>query len=195
MAGGHVFDTFDEVAFADREGWRAWLAAHHASAPGVWLVYRKKASGLASVGYDEAVEEALCFGWIDSRVNSIDDRSYRQVFTPRRPGSIWSRPNKERVGRMIAGGRMTEAGLAVIRRAEADGSWSLLDQVDALEIPPDLRAALDAEVGAREGFEGLTDSQKGRLIYWVVSARRPSTRDTRVARVAEAAREGRMPLG
>ncbi|MFO7549350.1 MAG: YdeI/OmpD-associated family protein [Acidimicrobiia bacterium] len=195
MPGRHVFDTFDEVAFSDRDGWRAWLSAHHGASSGVWLVYRKKGSGLPSVTYAEAVEEALCFGWIDSRVNSIDERSYKQVFTPRRTGSIWSLPNKQRVERMISEGRMTEAGMAVVRRSQADGSWSVLDQVDALVLPAELESALDADPDARAGFDRLADSQKKQVIYWLLAAKRPSTRATRVERVTEAAREGRTPFG
>lgn len=183
-------DDLQRITAADRAAWRAWLAANHESSPGVWLVYSKKGSGTPSVTYDEAVEEALCYGWIDSRVNSLDEERYMQVYTPRKAGSVWSRLNKERVERVIAAGLMTTAGMAKIEAAKADGSWGMLDLIDALVVPSDLGAAFEAVPGARAGFEALPDSAKKQALYWVYSAKREATRSARIARTVAAAAEG-----
>lgn len=145
-------------------------------------MYAKKGTGIPTVSYDDAVEEALCFGWIDSRVNRVDDLRYRQVFTPRRPGSIWSRPNKQRVERVTAAGAMTPAGAGKVEAAKRDGSWDLLDLVDDLVMPDDLESAL-VSAGARPGFDTLPVSERKQLLYWVRSARRDATREQRVAEV------------
>jgi uncharacterized protein YdeI (YjbR/CyaY-like superfamily) len=126
----------DEVTAKDRAAWRRWLERHHVTSDGVWLVIAKKGSGIASVTYEEAVEEALCFGWIDATANSLDDRRYKQWMTRRKPGSGWAASNKRRVERLIAEGRMAPAGLEVIRAAKADGSWTKLDGFEALEGRP-----------------------------------------------------------
>jgi uncharacterized protein YdeI (YjbR/CyaY-like superfamily) len=183
-------DDLERMTAPDRAAWRTWLAEHHASSPGIWLVYFKKASGKPSITYDEAVEEALCFGWIDSRMNSLDDERYMQVFTPRKTGSIWSKVNKERIERMVAAGQITEAGTAKIDAAKEDGSWALLDAVDDLIEPDELRAALDANSTARAHFDSFTDSMKKQAFYWVYSAKREATRSDRIAQIVEAAVEG-----
>jgi uncharacterized protein YdeI (YjbR/CyaY-like superfamily) len=182
-------DELQRIAFADRAGWRAWLADHHDSTPGVWLVYHKKASGNRSVTYDEAVEEALCFGWIDSKVNALDDDRYMQVFTPRKKGSVWSRLNKERVARLVANGLMTPAGRIKIEAAKEDGSWALLDAVDDLVVPDDLRAALDADPVASANFAAFSDSVKKPILWHVYSAKRTATREQRIAEIVKAAAE------
>ncbi len=173
-----------------RERWRAWLAAHHATSPGVWMVTWKKATGRPRVGYDEAVEEALCVGWVDSLARTIDDERSRLLYTPRRAGSGWSRPNKQRVERMTAAGLMTPAGLAVVAAARADGSWSLLDDVEDLIEPPDLRAALDADPEARRHWDAFPRSAKRGILGWIVQAKRPETRSRRIAQTAELAARG-----
>src|SRR3954452_14858733 len=131
-----------ELTFADRAAWRAWLEANHAASPGVWLVFYKKASGRPGVSYDEAVDECLCFGWIDSKVNRIDEHRYRQLITPRKPGGGWSKVNKAKIERLIGQGLMAPAGLAKIDAAKADGSWTSLDAVEAMTMPDDFAAAL-----------------------------------------------------
>jgi uncharacterized protein YdeI (YjbR/CyaY-like superfamily) len=188
-----AYEEAERVAPAGRAEWRAWLAENHAASTGVWLVYPKKSSGLPGPSYEEAVEEALCFGWIDSRVRPLDERRRLQWFSPRRPGSIWSAPNKARVARLLAAGRMAPAGLAKIEAAKADGSWEILDKVDALEMPEDLVAALAAAPGAEAGFAGLAASIRKPLLYWLLSAKRPATRVRRIAALVEAAAEGRPP--
>ncbi len=181
------------LAPATRSEWRAWLAEHHADSTGVWLVVAKKGSGSPGPGYEEAVEEALCFGWIDSRMRPLDDRRYEQWFCPRRPGSIWSLLNKARVARLIEAGLMAPPWLAKIQAAQANGSWELLDLVEAMVVPKDLAAALTASPGAAEGFAGLASSVRKQLLYWVASAKRPQTRAGRVAAVVARATAGGTP--
>jgi uncharacterized protein YdeI (YjbR/CyaY-like superfamily) len=174
-----------------RAAWRRWLAAHHAESSGIWLVLAKKGAG--GLSYDDAVEEALCFGWIDSRVRRLDDSRFQQWYCPRRPGSIWSQLNKTRVERLREVGLLAPAGLARIAAAVADGSWEILDRVEALEMPEDLAAALRAAPGAEAGFAGLAPSVRKPLLFWVLSAKRPQTRAGRIGAVVEAAAAGRAP--
>ncbi|MCC7209216.1 MAG: YdeI/OmpD-associated family protein [Anaerolineae bacterium] len=184
---------FERVEVADRAAWRAWLAENHASSPGIWLVFYKKASGKRGLVYDEAVEEALCFGWIDSLVNKLDDERSIQLFTPRKPKSVWSKLNKSRIERLIAAGRMTPAGLAKIDAAKADGSWSTLDSIERLEMPADLESALAANPTARDHFTTFSNSVKKAIYYFIQSAKRPETRAKRVAdTVDKAARNLRI---
>ena len=186
-------DKFERMTAPDRAAWRAWLVEHHESSPGIWLVYFKKASGKPSITYDEAVEEALCFGWIDSKVKGLDEERYMQVYTPRKTGSVWSKLNKERIERVIAEGLMTEAGIAKIDAAKRDGSWVLLDAVDDLIEPDELRAALDANRTARHNYNSFADSVKKQALYWVYSAKRETTKSDRIVQIVEAAAEG-MPV-
>src|SRR5438876_857466 len=129
-------DTFQPQS---RKAWREWLKKHHASSPGIWLVYAKKHTGIPSLSYNDAVEEALCYGWIDSLIHPIDQELYKQIFTPRKPKSAWSAANKARVERLIAGGLMTAAGMALVALAKKSGRWSTLDQAAALTMPPELQ--------------------------------------------------------
>jgi uncharacterized protein YdeI (YjbR/CyaY-like superfamily) len=174
-------DGIEIVHAADRDEWREWLSLHHASERAAWLVIHKKASTSPSVTYDESVEEALCFGWIDSRGNKIDDATYRLMFTPRKRGSVWAATNKVRVERLIAQGRMTPAGLDLIEAAKADGSWDALNEIDALESPADLLGALEANPTAKRYFDAFPDSAKRAILFWISSAKRPETRAKRIA--------------
>ena len=174
-----------------REAWRAWLVEHHATVDGVWLARWTKASGRASVSYEAIVEEALCFGWIDGLVHTLGDGRQAQLLTPRRPGSGWARSNKDLVERLIAAGRVTEAGMAVIRSAQADGSWSMQDAAEALIEPVELSAALDADPEARRQWDAFPRSPRRALIWWVMSAKRPETRARRVAQIVAEAAHGR----
>jgi uncharacterized protein YdeI (YjbR/CyaY-like superfamily) len=176
---------------AGSQAWREWLEKNHATSPGIWLVLDKKSSGRAGLSYDDAVEEALCFGWIDSKVNPVDDDHFRQVYTPRKPGSIWSMSNKRRVEKLIAGGRMTAAGLAKVEAARKDGSWSFLDDVEALELPADLRQTLEANPVAQQRFEAFGSSYKKQVLYWIKSSKRPETRKKRIEQAVALAAEGR----
>lgn len=172
-----------------RAEWRAWLAANHTRPEGVWLITYKKAAGKPRVEYDEAVEEALCFGWVDSKPGKLDDERSMLWFAPRKGGTGWSRPNKERVERMVAAGLMIPAGQAKIDAAKADGTWELLDAVENLEIPPDLGAALDAYPAARANFEAFPRSARRGILEWIVQAKTPATRAKRVAETARLAEE------
>lgn len=164
----------------DRSEWRKWLEKNHATSDRVWLVYYKKGSGKPSVSYDEAVEEALCFGWIDSRVNVLDDERYMQIFTPRKPKSSWSKLNKQRVEQLIQNGLMTAAGLEKIASAKTDGSWSALDAIENLQLSADFLEALNANMTAYENFMAFSTSTKKNIVRWIESAKRPETRLKRI---------------
>jgi uncharacterized protein YdeI (YjbR/CyaY-like superfamily) len=174
-----------------RVEWRAWLAKHHERAEGVWLISYKKAAGKLRIEYDEAVEEALCFGWVDSKPAKLDDERSMLYFAPRKRGSGWSRPNKERVERMIAAGQMTPAGLAKVEAAKADGSWSVLDAVENLEVPEDLAEALEGYPAARANWDAFPRSVKRGVLEWIVGAKTPQTRAKRVEETARLAEENK----
>jgi uncharacterized protein YdeI (YjbR/CyaY-like superfamily) len=175
-----------------RRAWREWLAENHATSPGVWLVFDKKGSGKRELVYAEAVEEALCFGWIDSLTNKLDEHRYKQLYSPRKPKSAWSKLNKQRVEKLIDQGLMTPAGLGKIEASKRDDSWSVLDAVEELTVPPDLEAALTANPTAREYFTAFPASVKKGILWWIESAKRPETRAKRVEEtVALAARNVR----
>ena len=166
-----------------RRAWRAWLEKHHATSPGIWLVFAKKHTRLPSLSYDDAVEEALCFGWIDSLVKSIDDRFHMQIFTPRKAKSAWSALNKKRVEALLANGLMTAAGLKMIDLAKQSGKWDAWSHVDALTVPPELKAAIDANAAAKKNWPTYTASQRKGFLRMVTGAKRPETRAKRIARV------------
>ncbi len=170
-----------------RAEWRRWLAANHSRAAGVWLISYKKATGKPRFDYGEAVEEALCFGWVDSKPNKLDDERSLLWFAPRKPGTGWSAPNKQRVAQLIASGQMTPAGLAKVEAAQRDGSWNALDEVEALVIPPDLEQALAASPPAAEHFAAFPRSVKRGILEWIANAKRPETRAKRVAETARLA--------
>lgn len=169
---------------ASRVEWRAWLAEHHADSPGVWVEYPKVRSGLPGPTYDDLVEEALCFGWIDSvvRKTGVEGIKCMQV-SPRQPGSIWAKTNKVRLQRLEHDGMLTPAGTAVIARAKSDGSWMLLDDVEAEVIADDLARAFRAVHGSSAAFQALPASRRQQLLYWVYSAKRPATRAQRITAV------------
>jgi uncharacterized protein YdeI (YjbR/CyaY-like superfamily) len=185
---------FPEFLATSRAAWRGWLEENHATAPGVWLVTYKKSSGKPHLPYGELVEEALCFGWIDSKGNKVDEERTKLLITPRKRGSGWSRVNKERIERLVANGLMTPAGLAKIEAAKADGSWTFLDGIEAMVVPDDLDAALRADAAALAGWERFAPSVKKPLLQWIASAKRPETRAKRVAETVAGAREGRNPI-
>jgi uncharacterized protein YdeI (YjbR/CyaY-like superfamily) len=170
-----------------RTAWRQWLAQNHPQAEGVWLISYKKAMGKPRVEYDESVEEALCFGWIDSKVNKLDDQRSMHWFAPRKARTGWSRPNKARVERVLAAGLMQPAGLAKVEQAKADGSWNALDGVEDLELPGDLRVALASYPDASPHFDAFPRSVKRGILEWILVARRPATRAHRIAETARLA--------
>lgn len=175
--------SFALVEPKSRAEWRRWLVRNHIASRGVKLVLRKKNSYKPGVTYDEAVEEALCFGWIDSKPNTLDETRYILHFYPRKPGSVWSQRNKARIKRLIRSGLMTSPGLSKIEAAKKDGSWQRVDTIDKLEIPLDLKRALSANSKAKRFFASFPDSSKKIILYWVLSAKRPETRAKRVKEV------------
>lgn len=178
---------FPKVRVESREEWRAWLEDNHESAESIWLVTFKKASGKPHVPYDAVVEEALCFGWIDSLPRRLDDERTMLLLSPRKSGSAWSKANKDRVEHMNAAGKMRTAGLRKIEQSKADGSWTFLDDVEALVVPDDLAAML-AEYGeAEENFADFPPSAKRGILEWIKQAKRAETRSKRVRETAELA--------
>jgi uncharacterized protein YdeI (YjbR/CyaY-like superfamily) len=176
----------EQVHVDTREQWRAWLAEHAAEGRGCWVVYPRGARSL----YEEIVEEALCVGWIDGQARAHDAERTSLLMTPRKRGSGWARTNKVRIERLEAEGRMLPAGRAVIDAAKADGSWTLLDGPEALEEPPDLVAALDAQPAARAAWDGFPPSARKLMLTWLVTAKRPQTRAARIAAIADRASRG-----
>lgn len=172
-----------------RAAWRQWLQRHHERDEGVWLVSYKKATGKPRVEYGDSVEEALCFGWVDSKVNKLDEERSMLWFAPRKPRTGWSAPNKERVARMLAAGLMHPAGLAKVEQAQTDGSWSSLDGVEALEVPADLRKALASYPNATAHFDAFPRSVKRGILEWILTARKPETRARRVEDTARLAQD------
>ena len=167
-----------------RSAWRLWLEENHGRAEGVWLITYKKSTGKPRIDYDEAVEEALCYGWVDSKPNKLDDERSLLWFAPRKSGTGWSRPNKTRVEKLTAAGLMRPAVLAKVEAAKQDGSWVALDAVEALEIPVDLQQALAADPRAQAHFEAFPRSVKRGILEWITTAKRPETRAKRVSETA-----------
>lgn len=169
------------VSFADRDSWRAWLVENHQTSAEQWLLIYKQHTGRPGLTYVEALEESLCFGWIDGIVKRIDDEKHVIRFSPRRTNSIWSQHNKRRVARLIKEGRMTDAGLARIREAKANGQWTkAAAREDTSIVPPELIEALAGNEKARANFEALAPSYRRQFIYWVATAKRPETRRKRI---------------
>ena len=171
----------------DRAGWRAWLIDNHERSNGVYLVSWRRGAGRTSVSYEEAVEEALCVGWIDSGGRTLDDERSIQWYSPRRPGSGWARSNKVRLVRLTAAGMMLPAGLAAVEEAKRNGSWTLLDDVEDLVVPADLASSLAATPPARTNWDAFPPSARRAMLGWVVGAKRPETRARRIAEIAEGA--------
>jgi uncharacterized protein YdeI (YjbR/CyaY-like superfamily) len=184
-------ERYEQVTVRSRPEWRRWLADHHNSCPGVWAVTYKKDSAGPSVPYSSIVEEALCFGWIDSTRKSIDGDRSRLLVTPRKPKSRWSTVNKERVDRLAAAGMIEPAGYAAIDVSKANGNWEGLDAIERLEEPEDLRAALDDEPRARGNWDAFPRSTKRAILEWISNAKKAETRAKRVAETVSEAAIGR----
>ena len=167
--------------------WRKWLEKNHRSEKAVWLIFYKKGSGKQSTNYAEALEEALCFGWIDSKANKRDDESYYQYFAKRRPRSNWSKVNKEKVAKLIEKELMTPAGFESIETAKKNGRWSALDDVEELIIPPDLKMLFDKNKTAFENWEKFSRSVKRGILERILNAKRSETRQKRIAETFELA--------
>jgi uncharacterized protein YdeI (YjbR/CyaY-like superfamily) len=169
----------------DLAAWRAWLAANHATARGCWVASWRGARSAERVPYPDLVEEALCWGWIDSTVNTYDDERGLQLMTPRKPKSTWTRLNRRRVADMEAQGRMTDAGRRAVAVAQANGWWTILEPVEDLIEPEDLRVALDADPVARARWDALVPSTRKQLLFTIVSAAGAQTRAKRIAKVVD----------
>ena len=182
------------LAFPDQAALEEWLDAEHATAPGLYVRLAKKGSGVPSVTYAELVESALCFGWIDGRSQRLDETSYLQRITPRRPRSVWSQKNVAAVEALIAAGRMRPAGLAAVEAAQADGRWDRAYAGPAtITVPDDLAAALAAEPAAQQAFDGLDGRNRYAVLHRVATAATPQTRARRIAALVTMLAEGRRP--
>jgi uncharacterized protein YdeI (YjbR/CyaY-like superfamily) len=191
---GPTKDSLQRLVFQSRQDWRNWLQAKHEKVKAVQLVIYKKDSGQPKLTYTDAVEEALCFGWIDNRANRLDNERYLVQFSPRQPKSIWAKSNKIRVEKLIAQGLMTKAGLKVIERAKKDGSWDSLNEIDELILPQDLQSALDNNPSTSQYFAALSVSSKRAVLWWMASAHRTETRQKRIQEVITSLQAGRDPL-
>jgi uncharacterized protein YdeI (YjbR/CyaY-like superfamily) len=169
------------MSFEDQAAWAAWLAGNHATSPGVWLRLAKKAAGTPSVTYAEALEEALCYGWIDGQKRGDDDAWWLQKFTPRGPKSIWSSINKQKAQALIDGGRMQPAGLAAVESARQDGRWdAAYDSARTIAVPDDLQAELDRNPAASAFFATLSKTNRYAILFRIQTARKPETRAKRI---------------
>jgi len=163
--------------------WRTWLQNNHSTKDAIWLLQYKKKSAKPSISWSEAVDEALCFGWIDSVRKTLEEETFVQFFSKRKPGGTWSKINKEKIKLLTAGGQMAEAGLRSMKLAQENGSWSILNEVDSLTIPPDLFSAFNEENGDKEYFLSLSNSTKKAILQWLVLAKKPETRQKRIDEV------------
>ena len=185
-----ALERFERVEITERQQWRDWLSANHRQTDSVWVVTFKKGASQPRVPYDDLVEEALAFGWVDSLPRKLDEERTMLLMSPRKPGSNWSAVNKARIDTMTEAGLMHPAGLAKIEQAKADGSWNALDAVDRLEVPPDLATAFDQRPGSAEAFAAFPPSTRRGILEWIGNAKRPETRAARIAETAEKAARG-----
>ncbi len=176
-----------------RQDWRDWLEKNHESHQSVWVVFYKVSSGVPSVIWSDAVDEALCFGWIDSTKKTMDENRYKQFFSKRKVKSNWSKINKEKIETLTSQGLMTKAGFESVEVAKQNGSWTILDAVEALIIPTDLDEALKNQEDAKSYFLSLSKSKRKSLLYWVMSAKRTETRQKRIAEIVLHSAQQQMP--
>ncbi|WP_395973466.1 YdeI family protein [Chryseobacterium cucumeris] len=176
-----------------RAEWRQWLEENHHTEQSVWLICNTRKSNLPNVSWSELVDEALCFGWIDSTRKTIDEGSFMQLFSRRKPKSTWSKINKEKVQKLIKNNLMMKAGFETIRIAKENGSWTILDSVEDLIIPEDLNEAFKIHEGSEAYFQSLSKSIKKMLLQWIVLAKRPETRKKRVDEIAKQAAQNKKP--
>ena len=190
--GTHPSDGRPLLHVETRAEWRSWLERHHEERNGVWLVSWKKATGRPFVPYPDSVDEALCFGWVDSRPNQLDEQRAMRLFTPRNSKSPWSRINRDKVARLMEQGLMAPAGIRSVDAAKANGSWTVSDEIENLVIPRDLASALAANETAGAFFDGFPNSSKKNILWWIKSARKPDTRAARISRTVDLAAGNRM---
>jgi uncharacterized protein YdeI (YjbR/CyaY-like superfamily) len=174
-------EELEILPFASKDAFAAWLDAEHAQADGVWIKFAKKGTGIETIVYAEALDVALCYGWIDGQVKRSDDRYYLQKFTPRRARSRWSKINVGKATKLIEAGHMRPAGLAEVERAKADGRWdAAYDSPSRIEVPPDLQAELDKHPDAAEFFASLNSQNRYAILYRLHDAKKPATRARRL---------------
>lgn len=178
---------------ASRQAWRLWLQENHISKQSVWLVQYKMKSGKPTISWSEAVDEALCFGWIDSTRKTLDHETFIQFFCKRKPKSVWSKINKAKVQRLIDEGLMMQAGYDSVERAKKNGSWAMLDHVEELTVPEDLETVFNTNPGSKDFFSGLSKSARKSILQWLVLAKRPETRQKRINEIAELAAQRLKP--
>lgn len=183
----------EEICPKSKEEWRKWLSENHKDKAAVWLVFYKKDSPNFNLSWSDSVDEAICFGWIDSTKRTIDKERYKQYFSKRKPKSIWSKINRDKVAELTEKGLMSEAGLETIRVAKENGSWTILDEIENMETPSDLLKELDQYEQALANYENFSKSAKKSILYWLISAKRPETRQKRIKEVAENAELNQMP--
>lgn len=174
-----------------RQHWRKWLEKNHQNAKCIWLIISKKESEESHVNYLDAVDEALCFGWIDSKANKRDDKSYYQYFAKRSPASNWSKVNKLKVAQLTKQGLMAKAGLDAVKVAKERGTWMALDEVDNLVVPPDLQQILEADNIARYNWELFSRSSRRGMLEWIFNAKGPETRQKRIATTVKLAAQNK----
>jgi len=177
----------------DKNDWRKWLELNHSKKNAVWLVFYKKKTPNHNLSWSESVDEALCFGWIDSTKKKIDNEKYKQYFSKRKAKSNWSKINKEKVNALIEQGLMKKEGYKSIEIAKENGSWTILDEVEALIIPENLKIALSNHKGSKKYFDGLSKSAKKILLHWIVSAKREETKQKRILEIVENASKNLKP--
>lgn len=177
----------------NRNEWRQWLEKNHREKKAVWLVQYRLSTNVPSLSWSEAVDEALCFGWIDSTRKTVDESSFMQLFTRRKANSTWSKINKDKIRRLVADGLMTQAGHESIETAKQNGYWTLMDEVEELIIPEDLEEAFDKYQGSRDYFLGLSRSVRKMMLHWIVLAKLPETRQKRIAEIVEHASQKQKP--
>lgn len=183
----------EEYCPKDKKDWRKWLELNHNKKEAVWLIFYKKKSSNFNLDWSESVDEALCFGWIDSVKKTIDKEKYRQYFSKRKANGTWSKINKDKVDYLASKNLMQEAGYKTIKTAKKNGSWILLNDLDTLEIPDVLKIEFDKRVGSLEYYEGLSKSAKKILLAWVILAKRTETRQKRSVEIAENASKKLKP--
>ena len=183
----------EEYCPCNQKEWRDWLKLNHNEKEAVWLIFYRKKSADFNLTWSESVDEALCFGWIDSTKKTIDEERYRQYFSRRKQKSMWSKVNKEKVKTLIEKGLMKEGGYKSIEIAKENESWTFLDEVDALVIPEDLKKEFTKHKGSLEYFGSLSNSVKKILFHWIISAKRPETRQKRIVEIAENAGKNLKP--
>ncbi len=184
----------DEIvlAFQSQKDWRRWLAKSHSTSNGIWLRLFKKASGVATVTHDEALDEALCYGWIDGQVKKYDETSWLQKFTPRRTKSIWSKRNRDHTARLISLGKMTPAGLKEIETAKADGRWEqAYDSPAAMQMPQDFLKELSKNKKAKAFYESLNKANTYSILWRLQTAKKPETREKRMKAILEMLKQGK----